>query len=124
MAPWSPAPPCSKLERLWHRKENSQAQRAVEVPAKRTAFQRIFNDCKPAVWVYNGWVALAYEEVEKPYKDLGWGSGWGATKAEAKYKPAAPAAERPRRDAWSERCAIRPTPVTSRRGADRGNCAS
>jgi Domain of unknown function (DUF4189) len=40
--------------------------------------------CKDAVWVYNGWAAVAYEvTVEKPYKQLEWGSGWGLTKEQA-----------------------------------------
>ena len=75
-------------------------------------FRGFANDCKPAVWVYNGWVALAYEKsTEKPYKDLGWGSGWGRLKRRRNTKPAAPAAERPRR-----RCVVREvrhTPHTS-----------
>jgi hypothetical protein len=75
-------------------------------------FRGFANDCKPAVWVYNGWVALAYEKsTEKPYKDLGWGSGWGATKAEAKYQ-----ARSSCRGAAKERCVVREvrhTPHTS-----------
>jgi hypothetical protein len=51
-------------------------------------FSGFAHDCRPAVWVYNGWVALAYEKTkEKPYKNLAWGSGWGETKADAKYAP-------------------------------------
>jgi hypothetical protein len=76
-------------------------------------FRGFANDCKPAVWVYNGFVALAYEKTrEKPYKNLGWGSGWGATKAEAKYQ-----ARRSCRGAAQESCVVREvrhTPHTSR----------
>src|ERR671912_1384944 len=50
-------------------------------------FSGFAHDCKPAVWVYNGFVAVAYEKTkETPYKNLGWGSGWGQTKADAKYQ--------------------------------------
>src|SRR5918994_6926481 len=41
-------------------------------------FTGFAHDCKPAVWVYNGFVAVAYEKAkEKPYKNLAWGSGGG-----------------------------------------------
>ena len=50
-------------------------------------FRGFDHDCRPAVWVYNGFMALAYEKSkEKPYRKLAWGSGWGETKAEAKYQ--------------------------------------
>jgi hypothetical protein len=75
-------------------------------------FSGFAHDCTPAVWVYNGWVALAYEKTkEKPYKKLAWGSGWGQTKAEAKYQ-----ARRSCRGAAQERCLVREvrhTPHTS-----------
>jgi hypothetical protein len=75
-------------------------------------FRGFAHDCKPAVWVYNGFVALAYEKTkEKPYKNLAWGSGWGETKADAKYQ-----ARRSCRAAAKERCLVREvrhTPHTS-----------
>jgi hypothetical protein len=75
-------------------------------------FAGFADDCEPAVWVYNGWVALAYEKIkEKPYKNLAWGSGWGETKADAKYQ-----ARRSCRGAAQERCLVREvrhTPHTS-----------
>jgi hypothetical protein len=75
-------------------------------------FSGFAHDCRPAVWVYNGWVAVAYEKSkEKPYKNLGWGSGWGQRKAEAKYQ-----ARRSCRGAAQERCVVREvrhTPHTS-----------
>src|SRR5215218_8258275 len=47
-------------------------------------FTGFAHDCKPAVWVYNGFMAVAYEKTkEKPYKKLAWGSGWGESKADA-----------------------------------------
>ena len=70
------------------------------------------HDCKPAVWVYNGFVAVAYEKTkEKPYKNLAWGSGWGETKADAKYQ-----ARSSCRGAAQENCVLREvrhTPHTS-----------
>jgi hypothetical protein len=75
-------------------------------------FRGFAHDCKPAVWVYNGFVALAYEKTkEKPYKNLAWGSGWGETKADAKYQ-----ARSSCRGAAQERCLVREvrhTPHTS-----------
>ena len=75
-------------------------------------FTRFAHDCTPAVWVYNGFVALAYEKTkEKPYKNLGWGSGWGETKADAKHQ-----ARRSCRGAAQEKCVVREvrhTPHTS-----------
>ena len=75
-------------------------------------FTGFANDCKPAVWVYNGFMAVAYEKTkEKPYKNLAWGSGWGETKADAKYQ-----ARRSCRAAARERCLVREvrhTPHTS-----------
>src|ERR671910_1084148 len=48
-------------------------------------FRGFAHDCRPAVWVYNGFMAGGYEKTkEKPYKKLAWGSGWGETKAGAK----------------------------------------
>ena len=88
-------------------------------------FRGFADDCIPAVWVYNGWVALAYEKTrEKPHKNLAWGSGWGQTKADAKYQ-----ARRSCRGAAKERCVVRGAPYaphesTQDEGADRGNCAS
>src|SRR5215212_1406948 len=50
-------------------------------------FSGFAHDCKPAVWVYNGFMAVAYEKTrEKPYKKLAWGSGWGESKADAEYQ--------------------------------------
>jgi Domain of unknown function (DUF4189) len=50
-------------------------------------FRGFAHDCRSAVWVYNGFVAVAYEKTkEKPYKNLAWGSGWGQTKADAKHQ--------------------------------------
>jgi len=44
-------------------------------------------DCQGAVWVRNGWIAIAFERtVEQPYSDLAWGSGWGHTKDSARYQ--------------------------------------
>src|SRR5919107_2195593 len=44
-------------------------------------FRGFAHDCRPAVWVYNGWVAVAYEKnKEKPYKKLALGAGWGESK--------------------------------------------
>jgi hypothetical protein len=75
-------------------------------------FSGFADDCRPAVWVYNGWVAVAYEKsTEKPYKNLAWGSGWGETKADAEYQ-----ARRSCRGAAQESCAVREvrhTPHTS-----------
>src|SRR5829696_2722052 len=66
-------------------------------------FTGFAHDCKPAVWVYNGWVALAYEKItEKPYKNLAWGLGWGETKADAEYQ-----ARRSCRGAAQENCVVR-----------------
>ena len=75
-------------------------------------FRGFADDCRPAVWVYNGFMALAYEKTkEKPYKNLAWGSGWGETKAEAKHQ-----ARRSCRGAAQEKCVVREvrhTPHTS-----------
>ena len=75
-------------------------------------FRGFADDCRPAVWVYNGFVAVAYEKItEKPYKNLAWGSGWGETKADAKYQ-----ARRSCRGASQEKCVVREvrhTPHTS-----------
>src|ERR671910_3248838 len=41
-------------------------------------FRGFAHDCRPAVWVYNGFVAVAYEKTkEKPYKNMAGGPGWG-----------------------------------------------
>src|ERR687891_115894 len=35
-------------------------------------FSRFAHDCKPAVWVYNGFVAVAYEKIKKKaFKKIG-----------------------------------------------------
>src|SRR5215211_1550869 len=77
-------------------------------------FSGFANDCTPAVWVYNGFMAVAYEKTkEKPYKNLAWGSGWGETKADAKYQ-----ARRSCRGAAKEKCVVREvrhTPHASQR---------
>jgi hypothetical protein len=66
-------------------------------------FSGFVDDCRPAVWVYKGFMAVAYEKTrEKPYKKLAWGSGWGETKADAKYQ-----ARRSCRGAAKERCLVR-----------------
>jgi hypothetical protein len=66
-------------------------------------FRGFAHDCRPAVWVYNGFVAVAYEKTkEKPYKNLAWGSGWGETKADAKHQ-----ARRSCRGAAQESCVVR-----------------
>ena len=75
-------------------------------------FSGFAHDCKPAIWVYNGFMAVAYEKTrEKPYKKLAWDSGWGETKADAKYQ-----ACRSCRAAAQESCVVREvrhTPHTS-----------
>jgi Domain of unknown function (DUF4189) len=75
-------------------------------------FSGFAHDCKRALWVYNGFMAVAYEKTkEKPYKNLAWGSGWGETKADAKYQ-----SRRSCRGAAQERCLVREvrhTPHTS-----------
>jgi len=74
-------------------------------------FSGFADDCRPAVWVYNGWVAVAYEKTkEKPYKNLAWGSGWGESKADAKYQ-----ARRSCRGAAQEKCVVREVRHTSHR---------
>ena len=75
-------------------------------------FNGFADDCTPAVWVHNGFMAVAYEKTkEKPYKKLAWGSGWGETKADAKYQ-----ARRSCRGPAQENCVVREvrhTPHTS-----------
>src|SRR5215211_6979579 len=67
-------------------------------------FSGFAHDCKRAVWVYNGFMVVAYEKTkEKPYKNLAWGSGWGETKADAKYQ----ARRSCRRAAQEEKCVVR-----------------
>src|SRR5215218_6768099 len=66
-------------------------------------FTGFSHDCRPAVWGYNGFMAVAYEKTrEKPYKNLAWGSGWGETKADAEYQ-----ARRSCRGAAQENCVVR-----------------
>src|SRR5829696_5945467 len=75
-------------------------------------FTGFAHDCKPAVWVYNGFMAVAYEKsTEKPHKKLAWGSGWGETKADAEYQ-----ARSSCRGSAQENCVVREvrhTPHTS-----------
>src|SRR5215203_2755664 len=75
-------------------------------------FRGFAHDCRPAVWVYNGFMAVAYEKTkEKPYKKLAWGSGWGESKADAELQ-----ARRSCRAAAQESCVVREvrhTPHTS-----------
>src|SRR5829696_4864087 len=75
-------------------------------------FTGFAHDCRPAVWVHNGFMAVAYEKTrEKPYKKLAWGSGWGETKADAELQ-----ARRSCRGAAQESCVVREvrhTPHTS-----------
>jgi hypothetical protein len=66
-----------------------QAKRAAIKECRQFASHRrkYAGDCQGAVWVRNGWIAIAFERsVEKPYSELGWGSGWGHTKDSAKYQ--------------------------------------
>ena len=50
-------------------------------------WRKYAGDCQGAVWVRNGWIAIAFERTaEQPYSDLAWGSGWGHTKDSAKYE--------------------------------------
>ena len=90
------------------------AKRAALSKCRQNAprFRGFANDCRPAVWVYNGFVAVAYEKAkEEPYKNLAWGSGWGETKADAKYQ-----ARRSCRGPAQENCVVREvrhTPHTS-----------
>src|SRR5215211_2166142 len=66
-------------------------------------FTGFAHDCRPAVWVYNGFMAVAYAKTkEKPYNNLAWGSGWGQTKADAEYQ-----ARRSCRGAAQETCVVR-----------------
>jgi Domain of unknown function (DUF4189) len=61
---------------------------AIEECRKFASHRRKYaGDCQGAVWVRNGWIAIAFERtVEQPYRDLAWGSGWGHTKDSAKYQ--------------------------------------
>jgi hypothetical protein len=67
-----------------------QAKRAAIKECRQFAshYRRKYaGDCQGAVWVRNGWIAIAFERtVEQPYSDLAWGSGWGHTKDSAKYQ--------------------------------------
>ena len=66
-----------------------QAKRAAIKECRQVGSQRrkYAGDCQGAVWVRNGWMAIAFERsVEKPYSKLGWGSGWGHRKKSAKYQ--------------------------------------
>jgi Domain of unknown function (DUF4189) len=75
-------------------------------------FRGFAHDCRPAVWVYKGFMAVAYEKTkEKPYKNLAWGSGWGETKADAKYQ-----ARRSCRGTAQESCLVREVRHTSHTG--------
>jgi hypothetical protein len=56
-------------------------------------FSGFADDCRPAVWVYKGFMAVAYEKTRE---------GWGETKADAKYQ-----ARRSCRGAAKERCLVR-----------------
>ena len=65
--------------------KDAQAFAFSKRDAKRTALAtcqaNAFQDCQGAVWVRNGWMAIAYEETAgaPPRDTLGWGSGWGPT---------------------------------------------
>jgi hypothetical protein len=66
-----------------------QAKRAAIKECRQFASHRrkYAGDCQGAVWVRNGWIAIAFERtVEQPYSDLAWGSGWGHTKDSARYQ--------------------------------------
>jgi hypothetical protein len=66
-----------------------QAKNAAIEECRQFASQwrKYAGDCQGAVWVRNGWIAIAFERtVEQPYSDLAWGSGWGHTKDGAKYQ--------------------------------------
>jgi hypothetical protein len=66
-----------------------QAKRAAIKECRQVASHRrkYAGDCQGAVWVRNGWIAIAFERsVEQPYSELAWGSGWGHTKESAKYQ--------------------------------------
>jgi Domain of unknown function (DUF4189) len=40
------------------------------------------NDCRAAIWVYNGYVALVYQRTD-PRQITAWGTGWGHTSDQA-----------------------------------------
>ena len=65
-----------------------QAKRAAIKECRQFAshYRRKYaGDCQGAVWVRNGWIAIAFERsVEQPYSELAWGSGWGHRKDSAK----------------------------------------
>jgi len=66
-----------------------QAKRAAIKECRQFASHRrkYAGDCQGAVWVRNGWIAIAFERsVEQPYSELAWGSGWGHRKDSAKYQ--------------------------------------
>ena len=66
-----------------------QAKRAAIKECRQFASHRrkYAGDCQGAVWVRNGWIAIAFERtVEQPHSELGWGSGWGHSKDSAKYQ--------------------------------------
>jgi uncharacterized protein DUF4189 len=43
------------------------------------------NDCSAPIWVRNGWVALATDQLQFPGLHTNpWGTGWGSTEQEAK----------------------------------------
>ena len=64
-----------------------QAKRAAIKECRQFGSHRrkYAGDCQGAVWVRNGWIAIAFERtVEQPYSELAWGSGWGHRKDSAK----------------------------------------
>lgn len=65
-----------------------QAKRAAIKECRQFAShhrRKYAGDCQGAVWVRNGWIAIAFERsVEQPYSELAWGSGWGHKKDSAK----------------------------------------
>jgi hypothetical protein len=66
-----------------------EAKRAAIKECRQVGSQRrkYAGDCQGAVWVRNGWMAIAFERsVEKPNSKLAWGSGWGHRKKSAKYQ--------------------------------------
>jgi hypothetical protein len=66
-----------------------QAKRAAIKECRQVASHRRKDagDCQGAVWVRNGWIAIAFERsVDKPNSELAWGSGWGHGKDSAKYQ--------------------------------------
>jgi Domain of unknown function (DUF4189) len=86
-----------------HTKKSAKQQALLKCQQNAPRFSGFAHDCTPAVWVHNGFMALAYEKSkEKPYKDLAWGSGWGQSREQAKLQ-----ARRSCRGAAKERCLVR-----------------